>query len=99
MEKNVNNLISKSNENNGLDFLKLSLGNSVEPEKIEILTKKINDMRTKMNDMENSLKLYINSKEIDSIKNDIKDLRLFLDKKITKDDLKELYNFHLSAMD
>ena len=99
MENNVNNLITKSNENNGLDFLKLSLGNTVDKEQIDILTKKINDLRTKMNDIENTLKLYINSAEIDSIKNDIKDLRLFLDKKITKDDLKELYNFHLNTVD
>ena len=99
MENNVNNLISKSNENNGLDFLKLSLGNTVDKEQIDILTKKINDLRTKMNDIENTLKLHINSAEIDSIKNDIKDLRLLLDKKITKDDLKELYNFHLHTVD
>ena len=99
MENNINNIIKKSNENNGLDFLKLSLGNMVEPEKIDMLNKKIADLRTKMNDIENTLKLYINSNEIDAIKNDIKDLRLLLDKKITKDDLKELYNFHLSTMD
>ena len=99
MENNINNIIKKSNENNGLDFLKLSLGNTVEPEKIDMLNKKIADLRTKMNDIENTLKLYINSNEIDAIKNDIKDLRLLLDKKITKDDLKELYNFHLSTMD
>ena len=99
MENDVNNLITKSNENNGLDFLKLSLSNTVDKEQIDILTKKINDLRTKMNDIENTLKLYINSAEIDSIKNDIKDLRLFLDKKITKDDLKELYNFHLNTVD
>ena len=99
MENNINNIIKKSNENNGLDFLKLSLGNTVEPEKIDMLNKKIVDLRTKMNDIENTLKLYINSNEIDSIKNDIKDFRLLLDKKITKDDLKELYNFHLSTMD
>ena len=101
LEKNINNLLSKSNENenNTLDFLKLSLGNSADSEKIEMLTKKINDLRTKMNDIENTLKLYINSKEIDSIKNEMKDLKLILDKKISKDDLKELYNFHLSTKD
>ena len=37
--------------------------------------------------------------EIDNIKNEIKDMKLLLDKKITKDDLKELYNFHLSTVD
>ena len=99
LEKNINNLLNKSNENNSLDFLKMSLGNSADSVKIEMLTKKINDLRTKMNDMENTLKLYINSNEIDLIKNEMKDLKLILDKKISKDDLKELYNFHLSTKD
>ena len=99
LEKNINNLLNKQSDNNSLDFLKLSLGNSADSEKIEMLTKKINDLRTKMNDMENTLKLYLNSKEIDLIKNEIKDLKLILDKKISKDDLKELYNFHLSTKD
>ena len=99
LEKNVNELINKSNDNSGLDFLKLGIGNSADGEKLEIITKKINDLRTKINNIENTLKLYINSKEIDSIKNEIKDTKLVLDKKITKDDLKELYNFHLNVMD
>ena len=64
-----------------------------------MITKKVNDLRTKMNDIENTLKLNINSKEIDLIKNEMKDMKLILDKKITKDDLKELYNFHLNVMD
>ena len=99
LEKNVNELINKSNDNSGLDFLKLGIGNSADGEKLEIITKKINDLRTKINNIENTLKLYINSKEIDLIKNEIKDTKLVLDKKITKDDLKELYNFHLNVMD
>ena len=99
LDKNVNNLLNKNKDNNELDFLKLSLGNSVDVEKLEKITKKINDLRTKMNDLENTLKLHINSKEIDSIKNEMKDMKLILDKKIAKDDLKELYNFHLSTID
>ena len=99
LEKNVENLMNKPKDNNELDFLKLSLGNSVDGEKLEMVTKKINDLRTKMNNIENTLKLNINSKEIDLIKNEMKDMKLILDKKITKDDLKELYNFHLSVMD
>jgi hypothetical protein len=41
----------------------------------------------------------MNAGEIDNIKNELKDMKLLLDKKITKDDLKELYNFHLSQVD
>ena len=37
--------------------------------------------------------------QIDPIKNEIKDIKLILEKKITKDDLKELYNFHLNTAD
>ena len=99
LDKNVNDLIKKNSDNNNLDFLKLSLGNSVDGEKLEMLSKKINELRTKMNNLENTLKLQINSNEIDSIKNEIKDMKLILDKKIGKDDLKELYNFHLSTKD
>ena len=99
MEKNLNDLMNKSKENNDLDFLKLSLGNSKDAEKFDKITKRINDLRTKMNDIENTLKLHINSKDIDSIKNEMKDMKLILDKKITKEDLKELYNFHLNDKD
>ena len=98
LENNIGNLINKSNENNSLDFLKLSLGHN-DSDKIDILEKKISDLRAKTNDIENTLKLHINSKDIDLIRNDIKDLKLIIDKKIAKDDLKELYNFHLNVMD
>ena len=99
LENNINNLANKSKDNNELDFLKLSLGNSVDGEKLEMITKKINDLRNKMNNIENTLKLNTNSKEIDLIKNEMKDMKLILDKKITKDNLKELYNFHLNVTD
>ena len=99
IEKNFNVLKDKSKDNSELDFLKLSLGNSNDAEKFEKITKKINDLRTKMNDIENTLKLHINSKDIDIIKNEMKDMKLILDKKITKENLKELYNFHLNDKD
>ena len=100
MDKNINNLMNKLKDNNDLDLLKLSLGNNVDPEKIEIINKKINDIRTKMNDIENTLKLHLKlNNEIDLLKNELKDMKLFLDKKITKDDLKELYNFSLNIKD
>ena len=91
---------SNNDNNNTFDLLKLGLGNNgLDSEASQALEKKINDLRKKTNDLENTLKLFMDKKEIDSITKEIKDLKLLIDKKITKDDLKELYNFHLSDLD
>ena len=83
-----------------MDILKLSLGNSdIKQEAIDNLEKKINDLRKKTNYLENTIKLCINNDDIGIIKKEIKDINLFVDKKITKDDLKELYNYHLNTVD
>ena len=72
--------------------------NKVDEEKIQALEKKINDVRKKANDLENSFKIFLNE-EIEVLKNDVKELKFKIDKKITKEDLKELYNLHLSDLD
>ena len=91
---------SNNDNNNTFDLLKLGLGNNgLDSEASQALEKKINDLRKKTNDLENTLKLFMDKKEIDSITKETKDLKLLIDKKITKDDLKELYNFHLSDLD
>ena len=101
LEKQLKNMKNDSKDNNNaFDLLKLSLGNNgLDSEAAQALEKKINDLRKKTNDLENTLKLYMSAGEIDNIKNELKDMKLLLDKKITKDDLKELYNFHLSTVD
>ena len=101
LESQLKNIKTNNNDNNTFDLLKLGLGNNgLDSETAKALEKKINDLRKKTNDIENSLKLYMsNTKETDLIKNEIKDIKLLLDKKISKDDLKELYNFHLSDVD
>ena len=113
MEKNLKNKLllletqlknmkkdSKDNDNNAFDLLKLSLGNNgLDSEVAQTLEKKINDLRKKTNDLENTLKLSNNNQETDLLKKELKDLKLLIDKKISKDDLKELYNFHLSDVD
>ena len=97
--KNLQNN-NKNDNNNAFDLIKLGLGNNgLDSEVAQALEKKINDLRKKTNDLENTIKLNMNEQEIDSIKKEIKDLKLLLEKKITKDDLKELYNFHLSDVD
>ena len=101
LENQLKNMKSDSKDNNNaFDLLKLSLGNNgLDSEAAQSLEKKISDLRKKVNDLENTLKLYMSEGEIDNIKNELKDMKLLLDKKITKDDLKELYNFHLSHVD
>ena len=91
LKKNVNNYPS--------EIFKLSLSNNnnnVDKEEINDINIKINDLRKKVNDIENSLKLYLDNNDLD---NEIKNMKLVLDKKISKEDLKELYNLHLSDVD
>ena len=98
IENKINDL--KNNYGDNFDILKLGLGNNdINQETIDSLDKKLNDLRKKTNDLENTLKLYMNKNETDLIKKELKDIKFNLDKKITKDDLKELYNFHLNMVD
>ena len=109
LEKRMNNKLlsieqkmkgsSDNNEDNNFDLLKLNLGNDINQETINVLDKKINDLRKKLNDLDNTFRLYMNKMEIEPLKNELKDLKLILENKITKDDLKELYNFHLNTVD
>jgi len=110
LEKRINNKLQSleqkmkissdnKNEDNNFDLLKLNLGNDVNQEAINALDKKINDLRKKINDLDNTFRLYMNKMEIEPLKNELKDMKLILENKITKDDLKELYNFHLNTVD
>ena len=93
LESKNNNLDEGSN-----DLLKLGFGNKgVDEEVIQTLERKIGDLRKKMNDLENTLKLKI--QDLEEIQYESKNLKTILDKKITRDDLKELYNLHLSDLD
>ena len=90
----------KINYGDNFDILKFGGGNNdINQETIDALEKKISDLRKKTNDIENIIKLYMNRNITDSINNEIKDIKFILDKKITKDDLKELYNYHLNIVD
>ena len=68
-------------------------------ENIEVLVKRINDLRIKTNNLESTLKYITKDWNIDILKKDIKDIKVDLEKKITKDNLKELYNLHLSDLE
>ena len=93
-------IIASKKDDEASSLFKLGLvGNSgVDEEKIQVLDKKINDIRTKTNDLENSFKIFLNE-ELEVLKNDVKELKFKIDKKIAKEDLKELYNLHLSDVD
>ena len=93
-------IIGSKKDDGASSLFKLGLvgNNEVDEEKLQVLDKKINDNRKKTNDLENSFKIFLNE-ELEVIKNDVKDLKFKIDKKITKEDLKELYNLHLSDLD
>ena len=100
IENKINDIKKVENNGDNFDILKLGLGNNeINEEVINSIEKKISDLRKKINDIDNTLKIHLNQKEADLIKNEIKDMKLILDNKITKDDLKELYNFHLNNKD
>ena len=84
--------------NGGSDLFKLGFGNkSIDEEAVQALEKKINDLRKKTNDLEFTLKMKF--QDIEEMQNETKNIKSSLDKKIARDDLKELYNLHLSDLD
>ena len=95
-----NDIEELKNNISGSHLFKLGLGDSqVDKEIIDNINLKINDLRKKVNDMENSMKLYFENNQFDDLDTQIKNMKVILDKKITKDDLKDLYNLHLSDLD
>ena len=94
---------TKKNVSNSIpDLFKLGLNNNenqVEKEVIDNINLKINDLRKKVNDIENSIKLFLEDNKIDELDIQVKNIKILLEKKISKDDLKELYNLHLSDVD
>ena len=79
------------------ELFKFGLGKNMDEEAIHSIDKKINDLRKKTNDLENTLKL--KGQDMEEMQNEVKNIKLILEKKITRDDLKELYNMHLSDLD
>ena len=96
--KSINTKLNEIKKNEGAELFNLGLG-GIDNETLEDINKKIADLRKKINDIENSLKLHLSDDEKEIIKNDIKDIKSILEKKISNDNLKELYNFHLSDLD
>ena len=96
IEKKVDD-IKKNSSLETTELFKLGLGKNIDDEVIQSIDKKINDLRKKTNDLENTLKL--KNQDMEEIQNEAKNIKVILDKKIERDDLKELYNMHLSDLD
>ena len=100
IESKLNSLSQNQKDNLDLDLVKLNLrNNEINQDTIDNLDKKITELRKKMHDTNNTLKIYMSNNNLDSIKSELNEFKLLLDKKIAKDDLKELYNYHMNTSD
>lgn len=101
-EININNKIKSIEDKlNNIKLPEISNANKEkeEKEKNKILEKKINDLNIKYNSIENKIKQYFKDSGIEIIKNEIKDIKLELDTKITKEDLEDLHNLYIKYLD
>ena len=89
LEKKIDEINSK-NEGSS-DLFKLGFGNkNFDEEVVQVLEKKITDLRKKMNDLEFTLKM--KNQDIEEMQNETKNIKSNLDKKIAREDLKEKDN-------
>ena len=95
----------KENQNNvklRIDEEELLLNKSrsnIDTDTIETLERRIAELRSKTNNIDSTLKYIMKDWNIEILKKDIKEMQNDLSKKITKDNLKELYNLHISDLD
>ena len=98
LQDKINDLKNNNNDQGSNELFKFGFGNKgVDEEIIQSIDKKIGDLRKKMNDLENTMKLKF--RDLEEIQNESKNMKSILEKKITRNDLKELYNLHLSDVD
>ena len=90
----------KNKIDNGSLF-KLGLNNEspVDKEVIDDINLKINDLRKRYNELDSSFKFHLANNKADYLDIEVQKMKANLDKKITLDDLKELYNLHLGDLD
>ena len=98
---NTNINLIKSNldniQNNIDSFIKRQ--NIINNELSTDVEKKINNFNSKINNNENNLKKIVDSLNINKIKDEIDSIKSVLEIKITKEHLKELYNFQNSNLE
>ena len=86
-------------DNGSLFKLGLNNENQVDKEIIDDINLKINDLRKRYNELDSSFKFHLANNKADYLDNEVQKMKANLDKKITLDDLKELYNLHLGDLD
>ena len=72
---------------------------NIEEDALETLERRVNNLNNKVNNIDSSLKYIMKDWNIEILKKDINEMKFDLEKKITKDNLKELYNLHMSDLD
>ena len=100
-EININNKINLIEDKlNNIKLPEIPNANKEKEEKEKNLKmeRKINDLNVKFNTLENKIKQYIKDNGIENIKNEIKDIKLEIDKKITKEDLDDLHNLNIKYL-
>ena len=100
-EININNKINSIEDKlNNIKLPEIPNANKEKEEKEKNLKmeRKINDLNVKFNTLENKIKQYIKDNGIENIKNEIKDIKLEIDKKITKEDLDDLHNLNIKYL-
>ena len=93
----INEKLKEMKKNEGNELFHLGLG--IDKETIDDINKKIGDLRKKINDVDNSLQLHLLDSEKAVMKSDIKEIKSILETKISTNNLKDLYNLHLSDLD
>ncbi len=92
MDDTLNNIKSEKDKNNGdKKDVKDSLETSIQ---LSDLRQRVKDLNKKLNDIDNYFKNVLNNQgqDIGVIKRKIEEIENILEKKITKDDLKDVYN-------
>ena len=72
---------------------------NIEEDALETLERRVNNLNNKVNNIDSSLKYIMKDWNIEILKKDINEMKFDLEKKITKDNLKELYNLHMNDLD
>ena len=98
LNKEIEELKSKIDSGS---LFKLGLNNEsqVDKEVIDDINLKINDLRKRYNELDSSFKFHLANNKADYLDIEVQKMKASLDKKITLDDLKELYNLHLGDLD
>ena len=98
-EEYLNNQKSEKEKNDEEELNFNKSKSNIDTDTIETIERRISELKNRINNIDSSLKYILKDWNIEILKRDIKDIKFDLDKKITKDNLKELYNLHISDLE